>query len=265
MTPPHDAPDSASTRRFSDRADDYRRYRPGYPAGLIDWLRVEHGLKPGWLTADIGAGTGISSKLLLDAGLQVMAVEPNLAMRAAADDWLGDHPDFRSVDGTAEATTLPDRSVEMVTCAQAFHWFDHVAIRREWSRILRPGGLVVEFANCRRLTGSAFLEGYERLLREFGTDYVSVAERYPDDDYLRNWFGAGWRGSIRLPNPQQIDFNSLRGRLLSSSYAPRPEHPDHEAMMQALHELFRTTSSNGLVGFDYDTIAHVGTLTADNA
>ncbi len=230
----------------------------------MEWLHNEHGLASGWLVADIGAGTGISSKLFLNAGLRVIAVEPNEAMRAAADAWLGANPDFRSVDGTAEATTLSDRSVDVVACAQAFHWFDHAAIHREWSRVLRPGGLVVEFANCRRLTGSPFLEGYERLLREYGTDYVSVAERYPDDDYLRRWFGAGWLGSIHLPNPQRIDFTTLRGRLLSSSYAPRPGQPGHDAMFHALHDLFQTTAIDGHVGFDYDTIAHIGTLPADS-
>lgn len=251
------------TRRFSDRVDDYRRFRPGYPAALIEWLRTEHGVQPGWLAADIGAGTGISTRLLLDAGLRVIAVEPNAPMREAADAWLGNAPGYRSVDATAEATNLPDHSLDLVTSAQAFHWFDPAATRREWSRILKPGGLVAQYANCRRLTGTPFLEGYEQLLLDHGIDYISVSERYPDDQRMRDWFGDGWRGSARFANPERIDFDTLKGRVLSSSYVARPGHPAYEPMIAALRELFDATAVDGKIGFDYDTVIHVGTLSDD--
>ncbi len=252
---------SDPTQRFSDRVDDYRRFRPGYPAAMMDWLRSEHGVAPGWLAADIGAGTGISSELLLGAGLRVIAVEPNQPMRDAADAWLGANPDYRSIAATAEATALPDHSLDLITSAQAFHWFDPERTRREWQRVLKPGGLVAQYANCRRLAGTPFLEGYERLLLDHGIDYVSVSERYPDDRRMRDWFGEGWRACAVFPNPQRIDFETLRGRLLSSSYVPRPGHPGHDPMMAALRALFEATAVDGRVGFDYDTIVHVGTLT----
>lgn len=251
-----------STQRFSDRVADYVRYRPDYPAALIDWLSDEHGLVPSWTVADVGAGTGISSRMFLDAGNTVYAVEPNAPMRTAAERWLGENPRFHAVDGSAEATTLAAGSVDLVTAAQAFHWFDADAVRHEWASILRPRGLAAVFWNSRLLAGSAFLEGYERLLLDYGTDYVSVAERYADEAEMRRWFGAGYRGAATFPHRQLLDFDALRGRLLSSSYAPREGHPRHAPMLAALRALFDATAREGLVGFDYETRITVGTLPA---
>jgi SAM-dependent methyltransferase len=248
------------TQRFSNRVDDYVRYRPDYPPALIDWLRTTAGLTPTWHVADIGAGTGISSKLFLEAGHAVTAVEPNAPMRAAAQRWLNGYSLFQTVDGRAEATGLPAASVDLVSAAQAFHWFDTVAVRKEWKRILRPDGLVVIYWNSRRLVGSPFLEGYEKLLRTFGTDYASVAERYADDAVMKIWFGAGLLGSARFDHRQLLDFDGLRGRLLSSSYAPAAGHRNHEPMLAELRKLFDATAENGLVHFDYDTRAHLGRI-----
>jgi SAM-dependent methyltransferase len=250
--------DLASTERFTDRVADYVRYRPDYPPALIAWLREAHGVTPSWKVADIGAGTGISSKLFLDAGHEVTAVEPNAAMREAAVAWLGGTPRFSAVDGRAEATTLADASVDLVGAAQAFHWFDQQAVKPEWRRILRPGGLVAVYWNSRRLTGSAFLEGYEQLLQDYGLDYSSVSERYGDDDHMRRWFGSGLRGIAWFDHGQRLDFDALRGRLLSSSYAPRAGHPKHAPMLQALERLFADTARDGFVDFDYDTRVFAG-------
>jgi len=249
--------DLRSTERFSDRVEDYVRYRPDYPRALVDWL---HGLgvRPDWLVADVGAGTGISSKLFLDAGHRVTAVEPNAAMRAAAERWLGGEGRYRAVDGTAEATGLPDGSVDLVIAAQAFHWFDRDKVRNEFARILSPHGLVAVFWNSRRLTGTPFLEGYERLLHEYGVDYVGVAERYADDESMARWFGRGYRGMASFPHGQQLDHEALLGRLMSSSYAPKPGHPNHEPMLHALRALFDATQDGGTVSFDYDTRVFAG-------
>lgn len=249
-----------STERFSDRVADYVRHRPDYPTAMLDWLRHKHGVMPDWKVADVGAGTGISSKLLLDAGHDVTAVEPNAAMREAAVAWLGGNPRFHAVDGRADATGLPDASADLVTVAQAFHWFDPVTTRREFARILRPGRLAAIFWNSRRLVGTPFLEGYEALLQRHGTDYTSVAERYADDDSMRSWFGAGWRGTARFEHKQLLDFDGLRGRLMSSSYAPKEGHPQHEPMLAELRELFERCQQSGQISFDYDTRIIVGTL-----
>ncbi|QEE24475.1 class I SAM-dependent methyltransferase [Rhodanobacter glycinis] len=249
-----------STERFSDRVTDYVRYRPDYPAALRDWLRHEQGVTSDWQVADIGAGTGISSKLFLDAGHAVAAVEPNAAMREASVAWLGTNPNFRAIDGRADASGLPAASIDLVTVAQAFHWFDPETTRREFQRILRPGRLAAIFWNSRRLTGTPFLEGYEALLQRYGTDYTRVAERYADDASMRAWFGAGWRGGARFEHSQQLDFESLRGRLMSSSYAPRAGHPQHAPMLAALRDLFDRCQTNDRISFDYDTRIFTGTV-----
>lgn len=252
--------DLNSTARFSDRVDDYVRYRPDYPSALLTWLQREHGVDSGWRVADVGAGTGVSSKMFLDAGYRVTAVEPNAPMRAAAEHWLRSYPTFDTVDGRAGATNLPDGSVDLVAVAQAFHWFDEDATRREFARILRPGGLAAIWWNSRRLTGTRFLEDYEALLLRFGTDYTSVAERYADDARMRAWFGDGFRGSASFDHAQRLDFESLRGRLMSSSYAPQAGHTQHEPMLRALRELFDSCAENGTVSFDYDTRIFAGQL-----
>jgi SAM-dependent methyltransferase len=250
--------DLKSTERFSNRVADYVRYRPTYPAALLDWLRAAHGVTPDWRVADVGAGTGISCKMFLDGGHVVTAVEPNAAMREAAETWLGGNPRFHAVDGRADATTLDDASVDLVSVAQAFHWFDPASTRREFHRILRKGGLAAIYWNSRRLTGTPFLVGYEALLQTYGTDYISVAERYADEPRMREWFGAGWRATAHFDHCQLLDFDELRGRLMSSSYAPKEGHPHHAPMIEALRRLFDACQKDGKISFDYDTRVYLG-------
>lgn len=248
------------TTRFSDRADDYSRSRPGYPHAMIAWLRECHGLAPSQSVADIGAGTGISSKLFLDNGNRVIAVEPNDAMRAHAISLLGDFPRFSAVPGRAEATGLADGSVDIVSAAQAFHWFDPAAARREWARILRKGGLAVIYWNTRLTTGSAFQEGLEAVLHTHATGYVSVTGRYADETAMRHWYGSGFRAVATFDNPQRFDLPGLRTRVLSSSYAPHPGQPGHDALMNALARLFEATATVGQVTIHHKTHIYVGTL-----
>jgi SAM-dependent methyltransferase len=247
-----------STQRFTDRVTDYVKYRPGYPGEVVTFLHTTCGLAEGARVADIGAGTGISSKLLLDAAHPVVAVEPNQAMRAAADAWLAGYADYTSVAGTAEATTLDSASVDLVIAAQAFHWFDPATARREFARILKPRGLIALIWNSRLLDATPFLAGYEALLQRLSVDYQAVAERYADDESMAVWFGDALAHKARFPNAQRLDFEGVKGRLMSSSYAPKAGHPNHQPMLTALRELFDRTAHDGTVEFAYETRVYVG-------
>jgi SAM-dependent methyltransferase len=248
------------TQRFSNRVDDYARYRPEYPVAMFDWLCNTFGISANWRVADIGAGTGISTRQWLDRGHRVVAVEPNTAMREAAIRALGDREMFRATAGTAEATMIAAHSVDLISAAQSFHWFDRAAVRHEWRRILRANGLVAVYWNSRLTHGTRFLEEFEALQHEFGTDYAAVAERHPTDAAMQEWFGAGFLGMNHLRNVQVLDFDQLRGRLLSSSWAPLANHPRHAPMISALKSLFERHQARGHIELAYDTRIFVGIL-----
>lgn len=249
------------TRRFSGRAADYVRGRPGYPEAVFDAVVELAGLGPGSVVADVGAGTGASSEPFLRRGFAVVAVEPNAAMRAAAVGLLGDRPGFRALDGTAEATGLPPASVALVFAAQAFHWFDAPRARAEFARVLAPAGAVALVWNARRAEGTPFLEDYERLLLDHGTDYREVGHRGVGPDRLAAFYG-GPLTTRRFENFQELDRDGLRARLLSSSYVPAAGQPGHTEMLAALDGLFDRHSRTGRVRLEYDVDLFVGRLPA---
>lgn len=249
-----------STQRFSDRVADYVRYRPGYPDALVQTLVSEAGLTPPSVVADIGAGTGISAELFLRQGCRVFGVEPNREMRAAAEERFRDEPRFQGVDATAEATTLDGGSIDLIAAGQAFHWFDPVRTRKEWERILKPKGVISLFWNNRRTDTTPFLIAYEQLLLEFGTDYTEVNHTRIDHEALSRFFGETPFVSRTFPYSQSFDFDGLKGRLLSSSYAPAVGHSQHEPMLRELKRIFEAHSVEGRVSFDYDTELFFGSL-----
>jgi SAM-dependent methyltransferase len=242
--------------RFSNRVDDYVRYRPGYPRAVVDRLRAEVGLGPGAVVADLGAGTGIFTAILLDAGARVLAVEPNAPMRAAAEARFAGDARFTSVDAGAEATTLPDESVDLVVAAQAFHWFDPARARVEALRILRRGGGAALVWNLRKST--PFLDAYDAMLRDLGTDYGRV--KMGDESAIATFFGPTPPALAHFDNAQILDEPALRGRLLSASYTPKPGEARHDAMMGRLHEIFVEHAQGGVVTFDYDTRLYHGRI-----
>jgi SAM-dependent methyltransferase len=249
------------SERFSNRVADYVSGRPGYPDAAARWLIETFALPPGAPVADVGAGTGISAELLLRHGLSVTAVEPNQAMREAAMARLGDNPRFRAVAGSAEATTLPAASVAAVVAAQAFHWFDRAAFRAECARILAPSGIVALLWNVRRVGGSPFAADYEALLREFGTDYLTVRHENVTEDELTAFFGGPFKRRV-FENIQVLDRAGLRARLLSSSYVPAAGHPRYEPMLAALEALFNAHQHNGRVDMEYGLRGYASALGA---
>lgn len=249
----------APTERFSSRVDDYIRYRPGYPEGIIDLLRGACGLTPASVIADLGSGTGKLAELFLRQGNAVYGVEPNHEMREAGERLLAVYLGFTSIDAPAEATTLADQSVDFITAGQAFHWFDQARARIEFARILRPGGWVILVWNERR-SDSLFLQAYEDLLRTYATDYEQVNHRNVDETRIRQVLGLDPFLTARFDNAQVFDFDGLKGRLLSSSYAPEAGHPKHEPMLAALAALFTAYQVKGRVTFTYDTQVYYGQL-----
>ena len=242
------------TGRFSNRVETYVKFRPGYPHGVVETLVSECGLTRDSVVADIGSGTGILTALLLESGCRVCAVEPNEAMRTAAESALGGCDRFTSVDGTAEATTLPDDSIDIVTAGQAFHWFDRHKARDEFQRILKPSGWVALIWNVRCTEATPFMTDYETALRSYGTDYAQVVHGSLSDGELGDVFGGDGRFSVAaFPNSQVLDRDGFLGRALSASYAPAAGHPDHERLVSDMHRIFDRHQHDGTVRFEYET------------
>jgi SAM-dependent methyltransferase len=248
-------------QRFSARVADYVRYRPSYPSALLDLLRAECSLRPGHVIADIGSGTGFLSELFLKNGNRVYGVEPNKDMRRAGEEYLASYDGFSSIEGSAEATTLDDASVDFVTAGQSFHWFEPEAARREFVRILKPGGWMVIAWNDRRMEEASFTRAYENILERFGIDYKNVKDSYPEAERIQSFLSTFSQRD--LPNYQILDWDSLRGRLRSSSFSPTEGHPNYAPMMEELRKLFDAYQQDGQVRMDYFTRVYYGHLKAD--
>jgi len=241
------------TQRFSSRVADYVKYRPGYPPQVVRWLSERCGLTPASVIADVGSGTGLLTKLFLDNGNPVYGVEPNAEMRLAGEHFLAAYPNFISTNGTAENTTLPAASVDFVAAGQAFHWFDGAKAGAEFRRILKPGGWVALIWNDRDTASTPFLREYERMLQTYSTDYRAVDHKNTDVNTLGILLERK-----DFANAQVFDFAALKGRLMSSSYAPQEGHPQHEPMLKELRRMFDTHNQNGAVEFKYTTQVFVG-------
>ncbi len=246
------------TLRFSNRVTDYTRARPSYPAELIELLRAELELGPGRTVADVGSGTGLLTSLLLETGCRVIGVEPNEKMREAAEALLGTHLAFQSVSGAAENTGLETDSVDIVTAAQAFHWFDVENAAREFRRILRREGWVALIWNLRQVDGSAFLRGYESFLEEWGRGYADVRASWEVEVSVARLFEGEQVHQGRFPNEQLMDFEGLQSRFLSSSYAPSRDDAQLPAASTALRQLFDDHAEDGVVRMSYDAVVWYG-------
>jgi SAM-dependent methyltransferase len=249
-----------SKERFSNRVADYVRYRPSYPSALLELLRRKCALRSGHVIADIGSGTGFLSELFLKNGNRVYGIEPNKEMRHAGEEYLASYDGFSSIEGSAEATTLDDASVDFVTAGQAFHWFEPDSARREFIRIVKPGGWLVVAWNDRRMEEAPFTRAYENILERFGIDYKNVKDSYPEADRIRGFLSTFTQRD--LPNHQILDFDSLRGRLRSSSFTPTEGHPNFAPMMDELRKLFYAYKQEGQVRMDYFTRIYFGQLKA---
>lgn len=245
--------------RFSDRVADYVKYRPRYPDAAIDAIVTAAQISKGAAIADVGSGTGISSRPFVERGFRVFGVEPNTEMRAAAESELASFSNFTSVDGSAEKTTLADSSVELVVAAQAFHWFRSDDARAEVLRVSRAPHTCALVWN-ERLVDTAFLRAYEAALFAHAIDYANVDHRNVDADRLRAFFRGPFE-TLQVENSQRFDRAGFIGRAMSSSYVPREGHLQHAAMMAALERTFvEHRDDERRVEFRYATFVHVGRL-----
>lgn len=241
-----------TVERFSNRVENYIKYRPGYPPGVLDLFRREMDLRLDSVIADIGSGTGISSKMFLENGNEVFGVEPNDAMRSAGEKFLGDFPKFHSINGTAENTTLKDGSVDCVVAAQAFHWFDPEKTRSEFKRILKENGFAALIWNERQLNTTPFLIEYEQFLLKFANDYSKVRHDNINEGRLADFFQRDYRQET-FENRQIFDFDGIKGRVLSSSYMPAETDEKYQRMTEDLRDIFAKHAESGKIELSYDT------------
>lgn len=245
-----------NTERFSARVEAYVKYRPGYPPAMLDFLADELAMGPASQVADIGAGTGILTALLAPRVERVWAVEPNQEMRGAAQQLLAGVANVGWSDGRAEVTGLPDGCVDLVTVAQAFHWFDRPAFKQECRRLLRPGGRVALIWND-RLTDTPFLKAYEAGLRTYSGDYEEVNHRNLGEADFAAFFEGDYRLE-RFANRQRFDLDGVLGRLNSSSYAPVAGSQAHTELTALIAREFERHAVNGVIAFNYNTLLYSG-------
>ena len=248
------------TERFTGRVESYRRYRPRYPAEVVDLLRRVCSLRDDAMIADVAAGTGLLAKVFLEAGFAVTAVEPNDEMRAVCAELEQTWPKLHCVPGTAENTGLPDHSIDLITVAQAMHWFDLERTRAEFARILKRGGWCAVLYNNRRLGGDAFHEAYERFLLDYGIDYRAVKGQHVGRKRLAQFFAPSPMQCESLLNAQPLTLEALKGRVLSSSYIPQSGDPRFPPMEAALEKLFRDYAHEGAVTMIHDCVVCWGQL-----
>ncbi|MHA2390699.1 MAG: class I SAM-dependent methyltransferase [Promethearchaeota archaeon] len=243
-------------KRFSSRVENYIKFRPRYPPEIIEFLKEKKILTRKSIVADIGSGTGILSEIFLKNGNRVFGIEPNNNMRVAGEDQLKKYPLFISIDGSAESTGLKDKSIDVITVGQAFHWFNVLKAKKEFKRILKPNGFVVIIWNNRRKMGGGFSSQYEKFILKFGTDVKQVRKNENKIDGFYNYQRKVFY------NYQDLDFTGLKGRLLSVSYIPLEGHPNYEKMLKELQTLFNSNKLAGKVRIEYDTEVYYGQLSA---
>jgi SAM-dependent methyltransferase len=237
------------TTRFSNRVENYLKYRPSYPKEAIEFIETEFGLQKEHRVVDIGSGTGLFAELFLQKGYKVVSVEPNAEMRKAAEEKLGKYEGFTSSHHMAEQTGLKSHSVDLITVATAFHWMEPVATKKEFNRILKPGGHIALVWNIRK-TDSPFLKAYHELKQQFSTE---PRRNYIDEEVIRAFFAPRDMKTQSFPNVQMLDFDGLKGQLLSSSYIPLPGHQSYGTMISTLVQLFDIYGKNGFVKMEYET------------
>ncbi len=248
------------TERFSDRVSNYNKYRPSYPNELIDTLTSECHLDSQSIIADIGSGTGKFSKLLLGRNCRVIGVEPNKEMRETAEHQFSKYCNFKSIEGESENTNLENSSVDLITAAQAFHWFNREETRKEFSRILKSTGYVALVWNQRNLN-LPFQKEYDQMLRDYATDYNTVNHMNLTIEHITDFYCPSKVSTFKFVNTQHFVLASFLGRMQSSSYTPKIGTKEGDALIKVANRLFKKFENEGSISFEYETLLYLGQFT----
>jgi SAM-dependent methyltransferase len=248
------------TERFTGRVEAYRRFRSRFPREIIALLNDHCELMPACVIADLGAGTGMFSELFLENGNSVFAVEPNAEMRAACNELRSSYPRLTCVDATAEATGLPDRSVDFVTAARAFHWFDQGKCHPELLRILRPNGWVVIASLGPRHGPEPVTREYEALLREYGLDFDGRYSWCHIEDSARRFLSGCDMHKAQFVGVDNLDFEGVLGHSLSISVTPQRGDPRFSTFQQAIRDYFERHQFQGTLALPTNCELYFGQL-----
>lgn len=248
-----------SIQRFSDRAENYDKFRPGYPHALVQFLRETVPTSRDFVIADIAAGTGIFTAQFIAWGRRLFVVEPNSEMRSRAHKRLDGCGRCVFLNGTAEATGLPDGSVDLFVSAQAFHWFDLARTRVEFERAGRNRPYVAMVWNLRN-TRSAFEAAYESFIRTYATDYLQVSQRKMDATDVRSFFAPSRPQYRVFGHVDSLTYPQLLGRTLSYSFLPDETSPVLPEMKKALEALFQAHERQGRVRMSYKARLFLGRI-----
>lgn len=248
-----------TTRKFDGRAGVYTESRPGYAAELLDCLYSSHGISQSSVIADIGSGTGKFAKHLLDRGNVVYGVEPNEDMRSVAEKELGGYANFHSVQGDAENTTLGASSVDYITTAQAFHWFDVKKFKQECSRIIKNSGKVFLIWNVRDTSDLLNQELYQ-IYTKYCPNFKGFSGGIEKDDPRIKEFFDGQYEYAAFDNPLYFDKEKFIARSLSGSYSLKEGDREYEEYMKALLGVFNKYSDNGIVSVANQSVAYIGMI-----
>ncbi len=245
--------------KFTGKGGVYQQYRPDYAADALLYLKEKLGIGPGAAVADVGSGTGIFTRQLLLLGAIVFAVEPNPDMRMEAERQLAAFPGFHSIAGRDSGTTLPDQSVNLVSAAQAFHWFEPAAFRQECRRILKPNGKVLLVWN-QRDHSSPVNQISKAVFAEYCPDFKGFSGGMSQRDArIENFFPNGYE-LLQFAYPIYYSREGYIGRCLSASYAILPDNPRYDAFVAALGQVFDQFQQDGKLLLSNTTVFHLGSV-----
>ena len=243
---------------FSDKADNYVKARPSYAKGLLDMLE-NYGLKNGSKVADIGSGTGIFTRQLLDKGATVYAVELNDKMRRKAEGSLEKFENFISVNASAEKTSLDDNSVDFVTCAQSFHWFDKEKFKPECKRILKQNGYVALVWNTRDMSSESVKE-LSNLTSKNCPKFVGFNGGTRVNEEMINKFFDGKYDYFEFDNPLEYDEKKFIERCLSSSYSPKEGDENYSPYVADCKNFFEKFQKDGIYKMPNISALYIGKI-----